>query len=249
MALFEGDADQIVTAAGLTNVACSKVTKEQAEKLLRVAQAKTRPVDPALLGALGQDAFTHYDKLSHQATPAYARMFGNAKIGSTNIPFVVEAWARRAGDTDLAIFINRTPVTGDHHAARDKRDIDAFGCGLSHTIAKGPKDEHFDIQLSIITPYVPITSDGKEPSLTPFLRVIQSAIDKLILRDHRWRRLAREKWGGRTSALRSCRCRAFPLGRERKPVWPKTWWSHRKAMSDQMRSQPLCRLDTAPAWR
>jgi hypothetical protein len=32
-------------------------------------------------------------------------------------------------------------VTGDIEATRDGRDIDAYGCGLSHTIAKAPEGE------------------------------------------------------------------------------------------------------------
>ena len=64
--------------------------------------------------------------------------------------------------------MNRTPITGDIEAARDKRDIDVFGCGLAHTIAKAPKDKQFDIRLNITTPHMPITSDGKAPDLLPF---------------------------------------------------------------------------------
>ena len=61
--------------------------------------------------------------------------------------------------------MNRTPVTGDIEAARDSRDIDAYGCGLRHNIATAPKDAQFNIWLNITTPFMPITSDGKEPNL------------------------------------------------------------------------------------
>ena len=71
----------------------------------------------------------------------------------------------------LLACVNRTPVTGDIRAARDKRDIDLFGCGLRHTVAEAPKDKHFTIWLNITTPYMPITSDGKEPDLRPFLGI------------------------------------------------------------------------------
>ena len=61
----------------------------------------------------------------------------------------------------------RQPHAGDRPdpRSRDKRDIDAFGCGLHHTIATAPKDKHFRIRLNVITPYMPITSDGKAPNL------------------------------------------------------------------------------------
>src|SRR5262249_50251672 len=75
--------------------------------------------------------------------------------------------------------------TGDIHAARDKRDIDAFGCGLSYAIAEAPREAHFDIVTNIISPYVPITSDGKEPDLEPFLDVIMVVVQKAVRKAHR----------------------------------------------------------------
>jgi hypothetical protein len=187
MALFDGDAGKIVAAAGLDQAICSAVTKEQAAKLLRVARAKTKAIDPAALGFLGREAFLHYDEVGGRALRAYARMYGHAEIGGAEIPFVVEAWARSAPaiDTSLNVFVNRTPVTGDIHASRDKREINVFGCGLAHNIAKAPKDEDFEIQLSIITPYMPITSDGKEPDFTPFRAVIQSAVGQAVHKAHK----------------------------------------------------------------
>ena len=59
---------------------------------------------------------------------------------------------------------DRTPVTGNIRAARDKREINVFGCGLAHTVAEMPKDAQFTIGLNLTTPYMPITSDGKEPT-------------------------------------------------------------------------------------
>ena len=70
--------------------------------------------------------------------------------------------------------MNRTPVTGDIHAARDKREINVFGCGLAHTAAEAPKEAHFGICLNITTPYMPITSDGKAPDLKLFLEEIHN---------------------------------------------------------------------------
>ena len=190
MALFDGDADKIVAAAGLDQTICSAVTKEQAEKLLRAARAQTKLIDPATLGFLGREAFPYYVKFGSQTlrmSQAYARMYGHAEIGGAEIPFVVEAWARSAPaiGTDLNVFVNRTPVTGDIHASRDKREINVFGCGLAHTIAKAPKDEDFEIVLSIITPFMPITSDGKEPDFTPFRAVIQSAVGQAVHKAHK----------------------------------------------------------------
>jgi hypothetical protein len=113
------------------------------------------------------------------------------------VPFVVETWAKECHancrDTTLSVCINRTPITGSIHAARDKRDIDAFGCGLSHILAQAPIEAHFDIVVNIISPYVPITSDGKAPNLKPFLKVIADVTQKAV------RKARRPTAGDRTS--------------------------------------------------
>src|SRR5262249_23596927 len=123
---------------------------------------------------------------------AYAMVSGIAEFGSgaptAKIPFVVEAWARKlakAFDTQLLVCVNRTPVTGEIHAARDKRDIDAFGCGLSHNIAQAPREAQFFPVINVMTPYMPITSDGKEPNLEPFLDEITTAMGKAVRKAHR----------------------------------------------------------------
>jgi hypothetical protein len=42
-----------------------------------------------------------------------------------------------------------------------------------------------DIWLNIITPFMPITSDGKEPDLEPFFDEIESAVGKAVRKAHR----------------------------------------------------------------
>ena len=66
--------------------------------------------------------------------------------------------ASERDDMRLGACINRTPITGDIYATRDKRDINIFGCGLATLSPKRPKDEDFAIWLNITTPYMPITS-------------------------------------------------------------------------------------------
>jgi hypothetical protein len=183
-----GKAGEIVTQARLGRAICKDVTRAQAEKLLMAARENTKRVTPERLGAARPDA----------TAGAYARAFGVARFGATEpmaeIPFVVEAWSSEwswgsAGEADdtttLTVLVNRTPVTGEIKAARDKRDIDAFGCGLSNTIAQAPKEVDFNIWLNITTPYMPITSDGKEPNLMPFLQEICEAVGKAVKKARR----------------------------------------------------------------
>jgi hypothetical protein len=175
-----GNAGEIVAAAKLNRAICKSATCDQATNLLEAARRCARPVTAVRLGAVGPDAFPDY---------AYARSSGVARFGSialqAEIPFIVETWAKQHPDTRLVACINRTPVTGDIHAAREKRDIDAFGCGLAHTVAQMPIEAHFNIVLNIISPYVPITSDGKAPNLWPFLDVIATVVQKVVRKARR----------------------------------------------------------------
>ena len=86
----------------------------------------------------------------------------------------------RANATGAIMCVNRTPVAGAIRAARDKRDIDLHGCGLHHNVAKAPEAAHFGICVNITTPYMPITSDGKEPDLRPFVNEIGNVIAKAV---------------------------------------------------------------------
>jgi len=174
-------AGEIVAAATLNRVICREVTREQAARLLEAARDRARPVNPERLGAVGPDMFPDF---------AYAKTTATVSLGAVapfaEIPFVVEAWAKTdEEDTDLTMWVNRTPITGDVHAARDKRDIDAFGCGLQYTIATAPAAAQFDIRVNLTTPYMPITSDGKEPNLEPFLDSISVAVEKAVKKAHR----------------------------------------------------------------
>jgi hypothetical protein len=173
-------ADAIIAKAGLDrNLRSGNVTVELARKLLLTARAHAAPVPAAKLGTIGANDF-------FLRSFAYACAYGVADFGAdepkAKIPFAVEAWAKskKNGDTYLFANVNRTPVTGNIRAARDKRDIDFYGCGLHHNITQAPKDEDFDIWLNITTPYMPITSDGKEPDLAPFLNAICTAVGKAV---------------------------------------------------------------------
>lgn len=176
-------AGEIIAEAQLGRALCKDITRPQAAKLLAAAQDNARPVKPQRLGAVGQEAFPSL---------AYTVAYGSSKFGAAepyaDIPFVVEAWVGKREDrevTALFAYVNRTPVSGSIKAARNKREINAFGCGLHHTIAKSPADVQFDIWLNITAPCVPITSDGKAPDLKPFRNEIATVVEKAIKKAYR----------------------------------------------------------------
>jgi len=151
---------------------------------LAVARENAKAVKPSRLIGLGSDGCHEY---SCQRGTAY---HGH----NTHIPYLVEAWAEpTATRTTLLVCVNRTPVTAEVKAYRDKRDVDMFGCGITHVIAAAPKDKHFAITLNVITPYMPITSDGKAPNLEIFFDAIQRAASTAVRKAHR------PTAGGRTS--------------------------------------------------
>src|SRR5262249_50773433 len=59
-----------------------------------------------------------------------------------------------------------------------------YGCGIGYSIAAAPKDKHFSITLNVITPYVPITSDGKAPNLEIFLDDSERAAGSAVRKAH-----------------------------------------------------------------
>ena len=170
-----GKAGEIVSAAGLDRATCESVNRHQAKALLEIARRTARKVTPERLGCVGRDAFPDHK---------YAIERGHALFGSgslkAEIPYVVEAWAKKTGEKgniEFTLSVNRTPVTGEIRAYRDAdKDINLHGCGLGHYFKNTPKKGEFDIHVNILTPYCPIISDGKAPDLKPFVNKIGAAL-------------------------------------------------------------------------
>src|SRR5262249_17027977 len=120
----------------------------------------------------------------------YAVEHGSGSFGSAEpraeIPFVVEAWARKGGHLHLGMFVNRTPVTGevDVYRRSDKK-ISLRGCGLSHFLPDLPTTGNYEITVNVLTPYCPITSDGKAPDFEPFVEAIADAVTKVLRKAQR----------------------------------------------------------------
>jgi hypothetical protein len=181
-----GKAGEIVAAAGLDRKRCQDIDRAQATKLLRIAREHGRLVSPDRLGYVGREPFPE----SH-----YAKECGGAALGSgeprAEVPFVVEVWARKVGGnkgTDaiaVSVLVNRTPITAEVSAFRDSDGLNLMGAGLSHYCADVPKKGLFRLRVNLITPYCPITSDGKEPDLEPFAGSILLAISNAMRKAQR----------------------------------------------------------------
>jgi hypothetical protein len=145
------------------------------------AQQQARPVSPSRLGHVGE---------VDRWPPFHARGEGTFRCGAiggpyATIPVVVEAWAsarRNAHGDRCAMLVNRTPITGTVSLSRWQRELTLHGCGLATTIEAAPGRTGIDLRVNIITPYMPITSDGKAPNLSCCSRVIREVAGKAVRR-------------------------------------------------------------------
>jgi hypothetical protein len=78
----------------------------------------------------------------------------------------------------VTAYVNGTPITGEMRLQRHKpTKVAAFGCGLSHyldSVSRAP----FHLRVNVTTPYMPITTDGKEPDLSRYLAPLAAAASR-----------------------------------------------------------------------
>lgn len=150
---------------------------EDTDDLLRVLRSQTQEPDLKGLGGYGKDAFVGgYGR----ATGTFEQVAGRGHFGAF-VPYVVEAWAQYDGadhdEVDLLIAVNRTPITASVRAYRSKARLAVVGAGISHYVGDTGKHAPREIHLSVITPYMPIQSDGKAPDLSFMLKGIAAALE------------------------------------------------------------------------
>jgi hypothetical protein len=170
-------------AAAFRNRTCNTLSREETTGLLLAARAEAKPVRPERLGRIGP--------IDHEAFPRHHALetgsFQRGVAPAAEVPFVVEAWAdARPGADDgasLTATVNRTPVTGQIQLYRGAKTWWIYGCNLDHLI--DVKKGCYEVWLNITSPFVPITTDGKEPDLEPFAAAIVAAITKAIRRSRR----------------------------------------------------------------
>lgn len=163
---------------GMHGKKASEFTRVDADQLLRHLRDKTKPPKHGRLGVVGEDV---------QSCDGYAKKTGDIDIPTAlgcyraTIPAVVEVWAERLGDEDspeVIILANRTPITARVSCGKYGSGASAktyiTGCGLNHHFKTGRAPMR--ITVCVTAPYLPITTDGKEPNLRPLLSPINDAI-------------------------------------------------------------------------
>jgi hypothetical protein len=154
---------------------CGWLDRAASEGLLGRMREKAKPIPPKKIGLAGKKF----------VNSAYRKVDGVLEVRpgrgsvSAELPFVVEAWAfPNDGDDRIEGYVNGTPVTGRLEIDRRKaNDVAVFGCGLSHMI-NGVSRKKFTLVLNVTTPYMPITTDGKEPDFSRYISAITEVTTK-----------------------------------------------------------------------
>lgn len=178
-------------AAGHHGRLASSLTRDEAERLLSGLRAASKEVRPQRLGYVG-NTLAQLPRAYKRLTGTFSRRPGRGRIPA-EIPYALEAWAELTDDDEspeMLVSINRSPVVADVEARHEKTGLIVHGCGLGHRIEVGRRPVR--VWLNLTTPYMPITSDGKEPDLRPFLGEIYRAV-KAVAR--RAKRHARDEGG------------------------------------------------------
>jgi len=124
------------------------------------------------IGSIGEEFLGGY----------YRKVEDEATIEGAGIPVCVEAWIdckhaekdSRTWDTFSPI-INRGISLAELHCSSNNYGLRLWGCGLE-ILMPGAKRANYDIDVSIIAPYVRLTGDGKAPYLGDFRDAIEKAV-------------------------------------------------------------------------
>ncbi len=158
----------------------STITKEESNLILKKARLIAKEVKPNRLGYVGDIEGSIAYHTENHVFEMYS-MKGGIKA---KIPAIIEFWAFYEHEADNKFFVNRTPITGNVEVKFWEKHIYLSGCGLSCYINKKLRT-YPTIWVNVITPYMPITTDGKEPDFHYLAGPIDQGIKKLINKVHK----------------------------------------------------------------
>lgn len=148
------------------------------EQLLILLRKSIKPLSARSLGEVG-DCFSDVE---------YCKKTGQFHINSARgkceaeIPIIVEAWVGlKSSDngnqrSSLTICVNKSPVTADVNVSTKQASTTIWGGGLYIDVKCRPAYFY----VNIITPYMPITSDGKAPDFRPMSLMIENAVKRAV---------------------------------------------------------------------
>jgi hypothetical protein len=188
---------RVIAAAFLSRPA-SSLSREEADVLLSAARRHAARVSPKRLGGVGR-------KVPDLALCSHAKVHGEYRLRTARgthdaiPPCVVEAWATPEDRPSFLAHVNRTPVTCQIPAWKDKNDLRVRGCGLKLQVPCGRKS--FQVLLNVQTPFMPITTDGKEPDLGHVAELVAEAAGKAVRGARRFRSPEAAKAGNQKEVI------------------------------------------------
>lgn len=176
--LFHGfttdESKKVLNHLGLTQELACNLSRDEAKRLLvMMCNAQAAPAATAL-GKMGDVL----DSCSYAHASGAIDLVGHG--GSATVPFSIDAYVRilEDGEDDFfTMMVNRSPIAGEVNVQRQKsHQLGVIGCGLRHIVEVGRKP--VQVICNVTTPYMPITTDGKEPDLYRYVNPMFEAITK-----------------------------------------------------------------------
>lgn len=153
---------------------CSGRSREQTDRLLNAMRAAARKIKPR--------ALVSKESAGHVRVEGELEVRPGRPGHAAHLPYVIDVFAYEAESDSASIMVNGTPVTGEVDMWRNgKTSIVIHGAGLWHTVDKVSRAT-CNLVVNITIPYMPITTDGKEPDLRRLLEPLQGAIRKAMRR-------------------------------------------------------------------
>lgn len=153
----------------------SSIGRSESDLLLAELRNRSKEPQPSTLGKIGPaigDGYAH----AHENGKIEVRGAGMP----AQLPFSIDVFVETledGSDDELMMLVNRTPITGEINVQRQKsHQLGIIGCGLRHLVDVGRKP--VKMVCNVTTPYMPVTTDGKEPDLFRYVDPLFAAIAK-----------------------------------------------------------------------
>jgi hypothetical protein len=149
--------------------------------VLREMQRQTKPIKPDAIGKLGN---------IYQDHAGYAFKSGIViEPPGGHLPYMIEASVgcelsekKGSGRVRYSLTLNRSTTFAFLHGSSSPDYLSLEGCGLDFAL-RVPTG-NYTVRLSLITPHVQLTSDGKAPSLAPYETAIVDVLYKAARQAH-----------------------------------------------------------------
>jgi hypothetical protein len=165
--------------AGITQPSWRRPAKDftfaEIQEVLASLRSRNKPVPPKKLGILGPLPFL---------PSAYTKVMGVANLDGAEPPYVLEVYAQCAcqqkasGEVTIELLVNGSKTPTKLHGYWSAGNLVIRGCDLQHYVSDPPQTGHYSLALSVITPRLPLTNEGKEPSLIHLVRPVLDAVYK-----------------------------------------------------------------------